>query len=146
MLRATLVLLAAGAVSGCAASASFTPAMSSSSNQSETQLAAYAGRVAYPTTMPASNELKAAAMVTPDQKTLKVYNFGSQPIDNADIWVNGAFVYHVDNIAPQSSVTIPSAQLYNSVGASFASQGAPFSRVQIKTDAALYTLWGPAAL
>jgi hypothetical protein len=145
MLRTTLVLLAAAAVSGCAASASFTPT-ANSSNQTQTQLAAYAGHDAYPSTMPASNDLKAAAMVTPDQRTLKVYNFGHEPIDNADIWVNGAFVYHVVNIAPESSVTISASDLYNSAGATFASQGAPFSRVQIKTENALYNLWGPAAL
>jgi hypothetical protein len=145
MLRTTLILLASAAVSGCAASASFTPTASSSAD-SQTQLAAYAGRVSYPTTMPASNDLKAAAMVTADQKTLKVYNFGRDPITDADVWVNGAFVYHVDNIAPQSSVTIPSGQLYNSVGASLASQNEPISRVQVKTGNDLFNLWGPAAL
>lgn len=145
MLRTTLALLAAGALSGCAASASFNPT-ASNSNQSQTELAAYAGHVSYPTTMPESHDLKAAAMVTSDQKLLKIYNFGRDPISNADVWVNGAFVYHVDNVAPQSSVAIPTSELFNSVGASLASQAAPITRVQLKTDNALYTLWGPAAL
>lgn len=145
MLRATLALLAAGTISGCAASASFTPTMASS-GQTQTELAAYAGHVSYPATMPASSDLKAAAMVTPDQKTLRLYNFGHEPIDNADVWVNGSFVYHVDNIAPDSSVTISASQLFNSAGASLASQGTPVSRVQIKTEHGLYNLMGPAAM
>ena len=146
MLRTALVLLSAAAVSGCAASASFAPTASSAPNQSQTELAAYAGRDNYPATMPASNDMKAAAMVTADQKTLKVYNFGRDPIVDADVWVNGAFVYHVDNVAPQSSVTISTSELYNSVGATLASQTEPISKVQVKTANGLYTLWGPAAL
>ncbi|HEX4125204.1 MAG TPA: hypothetical protein VHY37_10800 [Tepidisphaeraceae bacterium] len=145
MLRTSFALLVAGAVAGCSASANFTP-MASSSGQTQEELSAYAGHASYPATMPASNELKAAAMVSPDQKMLKIYNFGHEPIDNADVWVNGSFVYHVNTVAPDSSVTISASQLFNSAGASLSSQGTPVSRVQIKTENGLYNLMGPAAL
>jgi hypothetical protein len=143
MLRTALVLVAAGALAGCSAGVSLTP--NASSNQPPEQLAAYAGHASYPSTMPASDDLKAAALVS-GSSVLKIYNFGRDPINDADVWVNGAFVYHVDDIPPQSSVTIPTAQLYNGSGVSFASQGGTFSRVQIKTATGLYNLWGPAAL
>jgi hypothetical protein len=109
------------------------------------ELAAYAGSHQYPTGSPARNDLRAAALVNAEQGTLKVYNFGTEPIRDADLWVNQAFVRHIGQVAPGSSVTVQFANLYNGLGQQFSGRGDHVNLVQIEQDHNLQTLMGPVA-
>jgi hypothetical protein len=152
MIKQTLALAAALALGGCAAQhpseTSGTPANPPPTVQAEAptdaELAAYAGAHQYPTSQQAGHELRAAAIVNADAGYVKIYNFGSEPIRDADVWVNQSYVRHVNAIAPNSSVTIKTSNLYNGIGQQFSSRGEHFNLVQIHMDHALQTLMGPA--
>lgn len=143
-MRRTCLSIVLACAAGCATSGVNNNGKLTAQEQTPTELAAYAGHATYPTTMPAQ-DLRAAAIVGPGKKYIKVYNFSAEPVRDADIWVNGAFVQHIDGIAAQSSVTLRSDQIYNAMGKNFASQDEPVSRVQLKSADGLYTLQGPAA-
>ena len=142
--RAVLTLAAASLLAGCAANAGFNPVGQSSADMSPTQLAAFAARAEYPATQP-SDGLKAAAIVSRGDGTIKVYNFGDRAIHGAKVWVNRGFVAKVDGIPPQSHVTIKMDRLFGSFGNTFASQKDTLATlVQLQTDdGGLYTLMGP---
>ena len=108
------------------------------------ELAAYAGGHQYPSSAPARSDLRAAAIVNAEQGVLKIYNFSTQPIRDADLWVNQAFVRHIGQIAPGSSVTVQFSNLYNSLGQQFSGRGDHVNLVQIEQDHNLQTLMGPA--
>ena len=110
-----------------------------------TELAAYAGHATYPSSQQANNDLRAAAVVSPNRDAIKIYNFTAQPLRSVDVWINGAYVQHVAGIPPQGSVTVRSTDLYNGLGKSFASQQEPVSRVQVKTSDGFYNVMGPAS-
>lgn len=155
MIKQGLALIALLAIAGCASEGTgpgptesqSTPAQMSESygGLNRAELAAYAGAHAYPTTMPVKSDLKVAAIVNADQRTIKIYNFGSEPIVDADIWVNQSYVRHVNAIAPGSSVTLPQASLYNSLGQQFAASGDHLNQVQIQLHHSVQNVWGPAA-
>ena len=92
-------LLAMGCMVGCASQSGMNSGKVTAQEQTPTELAAYAGHATYPTTLPASQDLRAAAIVGPGKKYIKIYNFSTEPVRDADIWVNGAFVQHIDGIA-----------------------------------------------
>ena len=119
-------------------------AQPASYNNSVAELAAYAGSHPYPTSLAAKNDLRAAAIISSDQGTIRIYNFGSQSIREADVWVNQGFVRHVTAIAPGSSVTIPMSNFYNAVGQQLAARGEHVNLVQVDQDHDLQTLMGPA--
>lgn len=157
MIKHTLALVALAGLAGCAAQNGTEPQATGSSPQSsqvmaagesqgssQAELAAYAGAHQYPATQPAKNDLRAAAIVDANQGVIKIYNFGTQPIRDADVWVNQAYVRHVNAIAPGSSVSIQMSNLYNGVGQQFSARGEHVQRVQIHQDGGLYTLMGPA--
>ena len=109
-----------------------------------TELAAYAGNARFPQTQPVM-EPTVAALVSRDNRTLKLYNFGKQPIRNVDVWINGSFVKRIGGIAPQSKVVINTTEIYNGLGHTLASRGEEVSRVQIDDRGRLSTLMGPLA-
>lgn len=161
MIKQGLALVALLAMAGCASQSGSQPqagAGSSPADQSaqatgpgaqmpsEAELAAYAGAHQYPATQPAQNNLRAAALVDANQGIIKVYNFGTEPIRDADVWVNQSFVRHVNAIAPGTSVTLKMSNLYNGVGQQFSSRGEHVNLVQIQQGGTLSTLMGPAAL
>jgi hypothetical protein len=108
------------------------------------ELAAYAGGHQYPSSAPARSDLRAAAIVNAEQGTLKIYNFGTQPIRDADLWVNQAYVRHIGQIAPGSNVTVQFSNLYNALGQQFSGRGDHVNLVQVEQDHNLQTLMGPA--
>jgi hypothetical protein len=153
MIKQSLAVVAVLAMVGCA-SQSNTPATqsqmqasnsaSAAPGQTQPELAAYAGAHQYPTSEPAKNDIRAAAIVSTDQGVIKIYNFGTQPIRDANVWVNQAYVRHVPAISPGTSVSIPMGNLYNGLGQQFAAQGEHVNLVQIEQDHDLETLMGPA--
>jgi len=143
-------------LAGCAAESSppkaATPAPSQSSDAiaqgqsspSPAELAAYAGAHPYPSSMPSRDDLKAAAIVNAEQGIIKIYNFSTQAVREADVWVNQGFVRHVNAIPPGSSITLQMSNLYNGVGQQFSARGEHVNLVQVQTDHDMQTLWGPA--
>ena len=145
MLKQSSVLLLAAALVGCASNGNDS-ARTTAQAPTAPELAAYAGAHKYPATQPASNDLRAAAIVSRDRGIIKIYNFTNQPVANPDVWVNEAFVQHLPGIAPGSApVVIRFSDLYNGLGQQFSSQNEQVRSVQIESDGKLYTLQGPAA-
>ena len=145
MLRQSLALLALCIVAGCSAVGEFNPVgQGAEKDMTPTQLAAFAATAKYPDTQP-STGLKVAAIVNRDKGTIKVYNFNGQPIHNAKVWVNKAYVAKIDGIAPQNKATVEVDKLYGPFGNNFASQkDTPISNVQLQTDQGLFDVEGPA--
>ncbi|HEY2585421.1 MAG TPA: hypothetical protein VGI81_06645 [Tepidisphaeraceae bacterium] len=157
MIKHALALVTLAGLAGCAAQSGSQPQAAGNSPQSsqtmtagesqaanqQAELAAYAGAHQYPATQPARNDLRAAAIVDASQGAIKIYNFGTEPIRDADVWVNQAYVRHIDAIAPGSSISIHMSNLYNGVGQQFSTRGEHVNLVQIQQDHALHTLLGP---
>ena len=142
MLKQAILVLAAAGLVGCASDQS---GRMTAQAPTAPELAAYAGAHTYPTTQPAK-PLKAAAIVNRDRGIIKIYNFTSQPIQGADIWVNQAFVQHVNGVAPGSApAVVRFSDLYNGLGQQFSTQNEQVRTVQIESNGNLYTLEGPAA-
>ena len=140
MIRHTFTTLAmAAAVAGLAGCSS-----SGSGHVTEmgpTQLAAYSARTQFPETRP-TDSLRTAAIVNKD--AIKIYNFSTQPVGDAKVWVNRSFVIHIPGIAPQSKVVVKSSQLYDSMGNTLSDQKADVSSVQLQTADGFYNVQGPA--
>lgn len=143
MLRTSLVLVAAMAVAGCESQND--SARVATNAPTVPQLAAYAGSRQYPTTMPVIDHFRIAAVVNRASGIIKIYNFDSRPVRDANVWVNKTFVQHINGIAPNSSAIIRSGDLYNGLGQSFASLNSPVSVVQVEMDNQLLNAQGPAA-
>lgn len=152
MLKQGLAIMALLVMAGCASDQGSQPAASSGSQSSQVaplqpptsaELAAYAGSHQYPQGEQTRNDIRAAALVSRDM--IKIYNFSTDTIRDADVWVNRAYVRHISAIAPGSSVAIHTTNLYNGVGQQFADKGEHVNIVQIDQDHNLQTLMGPAA-
>jgi hypothetical protein len=140
----SILLMCALAAAGCASSNDDSARMSTQALTSP-QLAAYAASHPFPANASASDQLRAAAIVNRSAGTIKVYNFDTKPIRDAEIWVNKAYVQRVSGIAPNSSVLMRFDELYNGLGQSFSSPNGPVSTVHIRMDGTIYALQGPAA-
>lgn len=134
-------LLAVFAV-GCAASGE--NSKTTAQAPTDTELAAYAARTKYPDLQP-TDDLRVAALISPDRSSVKIYNFTNQPLPNVDVWVNKAWLQHVDGIGANGSVIIKTADLYNAFGKTFASQSEPLTKVQLKIGDHFYNTMGPVA-
>ena len=145
MFGRTLTLLVMAALAGCAGKASDESSSNTSADgPSPTELAAYAGAARYPSEMK-SKELRAHAVVDRENGIIKIYNLGNQNLRDVRVWVNKSFVKRIDGIAPQSSVTIRTDELYDGLGRTFASQDEEVAIVQLQTLDELYDLMGPTA-
>lgn len=156
MIKSTLALGVMLGLAGCASQPGSQPQANNNGGSqgmmaveaqgpSHVELAAYAGAHPYPANTPAKDDLRAAAIVNLDQGIIKVYNFGTDPIRDADVWVNQSYVRHVNGIAPGGSASVPMSSLYNSLGQQFAARGEHVNLVQVQQDHTLHTLMGPAA-
>jgi hypothetical protein len=144
MIRPTLALLALASLSGCAANGEFNPVGKHSAEMTPTQLAAWSAEAKYPANLKPGDDLRAAAIVSKDKGTIKIYNFTDQPVRDGRVWVNRSFVAKVDGIAPQSKVTIRTDQLYDGLGNTLASQKQDVGSVQLQSADRLFNLEGPA--
>ena len=150
MLRHVLPALLLGGLcatigAGCSAGASFDPKFgrNDTTDAQRTQLAAFAAQQQYPRDASASNDLRAAVLINRENNTLRILNFSDRPLNDAVVWVNGAFVHRVAAIPPNGSVTIPRDQFYDSNGRSLANQSTTANRVQVQLGDQLYNLQGP---
>ena len=109
------------------------------------ELAAYAASHPYPTSLPASEQVHAAAIVNRADSTIKIYNFGNRPIRDSRVWVNKSYVQHINGVSPNSSAVIRMNELYNGLGQTFTALNSPVSLVQVESEDGLYTLLGPAS-
>ena len=96
----------AGSVAGCAGRMDFNPVGQNTKTMSPPQLAAWAARADYPTTAPTGEDLKMAAIVDKDDKTIKLYNFTGEPVRDSKLWVNRAFVARIDGIPSLSKAEV----------------------------------------
>ncbi len=150
MIRHTFPLLALATVlvAGCGPNRNTTAAQRAAIEDgtnipdTPTELAAYAGNARFPETQPVG-ELRVAAVMSRDKKSLKLYNFGTENIRDTRVWVNGSYVKRIGGVAPLSSVTISANELYNGLGHTLATRGEEVSRVQLQTMDRLYNLMGP---
>ena len=142
MFKQCLVMAAALALAGCETDSARITAQA----PTDAELAAFAGGHQYPATQPTKNDLRAVAIVDRSAGLLKLYNFSSRPLDNADVWVNQSYVQHIRGIAPGSApVVIRFRDLYNSLGQRLSSQNEQVHLVQVSASGTLYTLQGPGA-
>jgi hypothetical protein len=154
MIRHCLAIAVVLMLTGCASQSAPPESNSAVSSQAQTpptmtapspaELGAYAGSHPYPSSMPTREDLKAAAIVNTERGFIKIYNFSSDAIREADVWVNQGYVRHVSAIPPNSSITIPLNDLYNGVGQLFSARGEHVNRVEIQTDHDMQKLWGPS--
>jgi hypothetical protein len=114
-------------------------------NASTGQLAAYAARAQYPANAQPQEDPHLTATVNRSLGHLTMRNFGSVPLRDFNVWVNQAYVLHVDHIDANGSRTIDLPDLYNSTGGSFQRSAADSVRkVQVQTnDGILYNVQGP---
>jgi hypothetical protein len=137
--------LCAAVGAGCSAGASFDPEFgrSNDNDAQRTQLAAFAAQQQFPRDARASDDLRAAALINREKNTIRILNFSDRPLNDAVVWVNGAFVHRVSTVPPNGSVSIPRAQFYDSTGRSLSNQATSANRVQIQWGEELYNLQGP---
>lgn len=109
-----------------------------------TELAAYAASHPYPSTQP-TETVNVAAIASPDRSSIKLYNFTNRSFQDAKVWVNGGWLFHVQGLPANGSVVLNTSDLYNAIGKSFASQKEPISRVQIETPHGFYNALGPVS-
>jgi hypothetical protein len=142
MFRAAAIALGAIILVGCSTSASVQNPFKSDDTQ-KTQLAAFAAQAQYPTKQP-SDDLRAAALIEKGDGTIKIINTTNQALNDARLWVNGAFVTHVDTVPAKGLVTIKRENLYNRDGISLAKASIGIKNVQLEMGDKLYNLEGPA--
>ena len=154
MLRHALAVVAVAMLVGCAGggsranrstaladgSGSVTPPAEA---MSDTQLAAHAGNAKFPTGR-AQDDRRIAAVVSRDRRTIKLYNFESNPVRAVNVWVNGSYVQPINGIAGQSKAVIRTDKLFNGLGNTFASRNEEVARVQLETPDGLFNVMGPA--
>jgi hypothetical protein len=110
---------------------------------SDTQLAAHAGNAKFPS-IRAQDDRRIAAIVSRDRRTIKLYNFESNPVRAVNVWVNGSYVQPIQGIPGQSKAVIRTDKLFNGLGNTFASRNEEVARVQLETPDGLYNVMGPA--
>ena len=142
MFRAVAIALAGAILAGCSTSASVENPFKGDDTQ-KTQLAAFAAQSQYPNKQ-ASDDLRAAALVDRKEGTIKIINSTSQSLTDAKLWVNGAFVTHVDTVPARGIVTIKRENLYDHNGIPLAKANAGISKVQLEVGDKFYNLEGPA--
>lgn len=143
MLRYTLLILAAVAVAGCASEGPLEKMSGTPSSAEQAQLAAQAASVEYPMNTKSAGQLQSAAIVNRDKHTITIRNFGDQNLQNVNVWVNGAYVRHVDSLPSHSAITINEAQFYNRQGTNLLSDMVSVNKVQVQSNNQLWDLQGP---
>ncbi|HEV8606069.1 MAG TPA: hypothetical protein VGQ99_11915 [Tepidisphaeraceae bacterium] len=142
MFRAVAIALAGLILAGCSTSAEVKNPFKGNDTE-RTQLAAFAAQSQYPTKQP-SDDLAVAALIKGKDGEIKILNTTQQAITDAKVWVNGAYVTHVDTIPARGTVTIQRENLFNRDGISLAKSNTGVTRIQLETGDKLYNVHGPA--
>jgi len=140
MFRAVAIALAGLVLVGCSASVQ-NPFKGDDTQK--TQLAAFAAQSQFPTKQP-SDDLRVTALINKGDGTIKIINTTNQALTDAKLWVNGAFVTHVDTIPAKGPLTIKRENLYNRDGVSLSKASIGIQKVQLEMADKLYNLEGPA--
>lgn len=146
MLKFILPLAAATMLVGCESSMSIQPT-ASSSRQETAQLAAYAANANYPQNARASYNQDWRVGATVQKNDIRLMNYSDHAIDNVNVWVNGTWVRHLDNLPPKGSVTLSTSDFYNQNGRVLSESNFPLetARIEIQNGNNLYSVMGPVA-
>src|SRR3954467_2982970 len=139
MLRAAAIALGAFILVGCSASVQ-NPFKSDETQK--TQLAAFAAQSQVPNKQ-ASDDLRATALINKGDNSIKIINSTQQSINDAKLWVNGAYVTHVDTIPARGVVTVKRENLYNRDGINLSKANVGITKVQLEQGDKFYNLEGP---
>lgn len=93
--------------------------------------------------MRANNDVPVSALVQPSQTTIRLFNYSTRPLRDVQVWVNQAFVTHLDGIPARGSVTLHTADFYNALGTSLYNQKQDIHQVQIRSSEGLINVLGP---
>ena len=133
--RSVAVALVLVSLAGCQ--------MVTSDAKERARLAAYAGNITYPAGASVQTA-QVGALISHDEKTLRVVNFSDKDMTNMDVWINRVYVRHVDSLAARSSVDLDLSRFYSKDGSYFGQNEQPkVELVQLESGGALYALLGP---
>src|SRR5215212_6269094 len=128
MFRAAAIALAGLVLVACSTSAEVKNPFKGNDTQ-RTQLAAFAAQSQYPTKQ-ASDDLAVAALIKGKDGDIKILNTTQQAINDAKVWVNGAYVTHIDTIPARGTTTVQRDNLFNRDGISLSKSNPAISRAQ----------------
>jgi len=147
---AVALLLSSALLVGCEtpASPSATASREYTPNAKPTQLAAYAASTPYPANLQAQENPDLVVLVGKEPGSLTLINTGKQPLRDFNVWINRAYLLHVDRIDPNSVRYLNTSDFYNSAGNNISGAAADSNRqVQVQTaDGILYNVKGPVVL
>jgi len=114
-------------------------------NAEPTQLSAYAATKPYPANAQAQEDSRITAVVNGQSGQLTIRNFSGGPLQDVDVWINQAYVLHVNHIGANGSISLSPADFYNANGQSLGKTPPEgIRKVQIETrDRQLYNAQGP---
>lgn len=112
-------------------------------NQSTENLAAYSAQTSYPDSVKNEDSTTMGAVYEPGVHLLRVLNFGQNSVNDADLWINGTFVFKVESIPPDSYVKLSLSKFYDHDGHSFTDTQATVTKVQLHLGDRMWTLLGP---
>jgi hypothetical protein len=140
MFRQTLLALAVLAIVGCEASTKLDPFANKSTEPA--QLAAYAATAKYPTDAQPKDGPKVAVLDRDD--SIRLINFGNEPVRNANIWVDGMFVHRIELLPAMGSVTLNKSVFYDGTGRALnKAQSTPMRVTLQEGDNNLFSTLGP---
>lgn len=138
MLRLIAASLSILLIAGCASDNSTSP---SAAGPTDTERAAYAASVHFPKEAPMRSEIAAVSM--PSEHAVKIYNFSTRPLRNVNVWINQAFVMHINGMPARGSVTLNTANFYNALGSSLVKENQGIRQIVINSDEGVYSVMGP---
>ena len=143
MIRSLLGLsLAVAVLAGCESSSSsrarFKP------KQKDTNLAAYAATVQYPTGVLPVKDQPVTATINKTTGNITIRNFTDKTMVEPRLWVNQVYVLRLSSIGPQSVISVSRDDLYNSSGQSLATQPIDtINKLDLQTEQNLIEVKGP---
>jgi hypothetical protein len=108
-----------------------------------THLAAHAAATTYPSDLEAKQSDHVGAIIDTGGQALQIVNFGNFTINNADVWVNDSYNYHIDTLPPNGYLKIDMGQFYDKDGNTLTQHDVRINLVQISANGKLWTLLGP---
>lgn len=112
-------------------------------NGSSENIAAYAAKVDYPTSMQAMDKPTLFYMAD-DDGTITLGNSGNEEMDDLKVFVNKNYVIHVMKLMPRSTVKITPDTLFDKVGNKLAdADNKSVTSVEVQSGAGLMKAMGP---
>lgn len=141
MVRLIAASLSILLIVGCSSDNSTSSNASGAAGPTDTERAAYAASVHFPSEAPMTSEIAAVSM--PAEHAVKLYNFSTRPLRNVNVWINQAFVMHLNGIPARGSVTLNTANFYNALGSSLVKENQGIRQIVINSDEGVYSVMGP---